>query len=155
MKKIGIVDTTFSRYDMAKEAIDEIKKRATNVKIIRRTVPGIKDIPVECKKLIEEEGCDIVIAFGYVGQSLIDKYSYLAYSIGIQLVQILTNKHIIDVTVHEDEAKNEKELLKICINRAREHAINALDLLFNPERLTKLAGTGQRQGQEDVGPLRI
>ena len=140
---------------MAKEAIDEIKKRATNVKIIRRTVPGIKDIPVECKKLIEEEGCDIVIAFGYVGPSKVDKYSYLAYSIGMQLVQILTNKHVIDVTVHEDEAKDEKELIKICINRAREHAINALYLLFNPEKLTRFAGTGQRQGEEDVGPLRM
>ncbi len=154
MKKIGIVDTTFARYDMAKEVIDEIKKRATNIKIIRRTVPGIKDIPVMCKKLLEEEGCDIVIALGYVGSSMIDKYSYLAYSIGIQLVQILTNKHIIDVTVHEDEAKNEKELLNLCINRAREHAINALNLILNPDKLSRLAGTGQRQGEKDVGPLK-
>ena len=49
MKKIGIADTTFARYDMAKEAIDEIRKNAVSVKIERYTVPGIKDLPVAVK----------------------------------------------------------------------------------------------------------
>ena len=35
MKRIGIADTTFARYDMAKAAIDELKKNATNIKIER------------------------------------------------------------------------------------------------------------------------
>ncbi|MEM2070973.1 MAG: riboflavin synthase, partial [Archaeoglobaceae archaeon] len=69
------------------------------------------------------------------------------------LVQILTNKHIIDVTIHEDEAESENELLKIAENRVREHVRNAVDLLVNPKRLQKLAGTGQRQGFPDVGPI--
>lgn len=56
--KIGICDTTFARYDMASAAINEIKQHVGNVKIIRRTVPGVKDLPVACKKLIEEEGCE-------------------------------------------------------------------------------------------------
>ncbi|HIP24994.1 MAG TPA: riboflavin synthase, partial [Archaeoglobus profundus] len=30
---------------------------------------------------------------------------------------------------------------------------NAVDLLLNPKRLQKLAGTGQRQGFPDVGPI--
>ena len=55
MKKIGIVDTTFARYDMAKSAINEIESNITNFKIIRYTVPGIKDIPVACKILFEEK----------------------------------------------------------------------------------------------------
>ena len=154
MKKIGIVDTTFARYDMAKDAIDEIKKHVSKVKIIRRTVPGIKDLPVACKKLIEEEGCDIVMAFGMPGKEMIDKICAHEASMGLILVQLLTNKHIIEVFVHEDEAKDEKELAWLCERRAREHAINAINLLFHPEKLTKLAGTGQRQGFEDVGPLK-
>ena len=65
----------------------------------------------------------------------------------------MTNKHIIEVFVHEDEAKDEKELLMITENRVREHVRNAVDLLLNPKRLQKLAGTGQRQGFPDVGPI--
>ncbi|MCD6330904.1 MAG: riboflavin synthase [Thermoplasmata archaeon] len=153
MKKIGIVDTTFARYDMAKDAIDEIKKNATGVKIERYTVPGIKDLPVAAKKLIEERQCDIVMAFGMPGKEPIDKQCAHEASLGLIAVQLLTNKHIIEVFVHEDEAKDEKELKWLAERRAREHALNALALLFNPEELTKKAGTGQRQGFEDAGPL--
>jgi len=60
---------------------------------------------------------------------------------------------VIDVTVHEDEAENERDLLAIAENRVREHVRNAVDLLMNPKRLQKLAGTGQRQGYPDVGPI--
>ena len=58
--KIGICDTTFARYDMASAAIDEIKQSVGNNQIIRRTVPGVKDLPVACKKLIEEEGLSLI-----------------------------------------------------------------------------------------------
>ena len=153
MKKIGIVDTTFARYDMAKDAIDEIKKNATGVKIERYTVPGIKDLPVAAKKLIEERQCDLVMAFGMPGKEPIDKQCAHEASLGLIAVQLLTNKHIIEVFVHEDEAKHQKELKWLAERRAREHALNALALLFNPEELTKKAGTGQRQGFEDAGPL--
>ena len=61
MKKIGIADTTFARYNMGESAIDELKSINTGFKIIRYTVPGIKDLPVACKKLFEEQKCDIVI----------------------------------------------------------------------------------------------
>ena len=46
MKRIGIVDTTFARYDMAKSAVDRLRSIGTGYRIIRRTVPGIKDLPV-------------------------------------------------------------------------------------------------------------
>jgi riboflavin synthase len=152
MKKVGIADTTFARYDMAKDAIDEIKKNAEGVKIIRKTVPGIKDLPVACKQLLEE--CEIAMAFGMPGKEEIDKICAHEASQGIIMAQLMTNKHIIEVFVHEDEAEDEKELAKICEQRAREHARNLLDLLFHPEKLTKRAGTGQRQGLPDVGPLK-
>ena len=63
--KIGIVDTTFSRVDMGGIALDEIKAYP-DVQTERRTVPGIKDLAVECKRLLEE-GCDCVLALGMVG----------------------------------------------------------------------------------------
>jgi riboflavin synthase len=153
MKKICVVDTTFARYDMAKSAIQELKRIGTGFKIIRRTVPGIKDLAVECKKLIEEENCDLCMAFGMPGKEEIDKQCAHEASQAIQQVQLLTDKHILEVFVYEDEAKNEKELAWLCERRAREHALNAYKLLFKPEALTKKAGKGLREGFEDAGPL--
>ena len=63
MAKIGIADTTFSRVDMAKFAVDVIRKNSDH-RIIRYTVPGIKDLPVACKKLFLEDKCAIVLAMG-------------------------------------------------------------------------------------------
>ncbi len=153
MRRIGIADTTFARYDMAKAAIEEIKRNATNIKIERYTVPGIKDLPVAAKKLIEERGCEIVMALGMPGPKPIDKQCAHEASLGLIAVQLLTNKHIIEVFVHEDEAEDEKQLAWLAERRAREHALNVISLLFNPEKLTKQAGTGQRQGFEDAGPI--
>jgi riboflavin synthase len=39
--------------------------------------------------------------------------------------------------------------------RTREHALNVIKLLFKPENLIREAGTGQRQGFEDAGALRM
>jgi riboflavin synthase len=150
--KIGIADTTFSRINMGKIAIDELKK-ISSIPYERYTVPGIKDLPVAAKKLLEERNCDIVITLGWVGRTQKDMFSYIVLSMGLVMVQLLTNKHVIDVTIHEDEAETEDELLMVAENRVREHVRNAVDLLVNPKRLQKLAGTGQRQGYPDVGPI--
>lgn len=152
--KVGIADTTFARYDMAKAAIDELKKNMGGVGVVRYTVPGIKDLPVACKKLIEEKKCDIVMAFGMPGKEEIDKMCAHEASTGIIQVQLMTNTHIIEVFVHEEEAESEKELSKLMDMRAREHALNVINLLYHPEHLTRQAGTGQRQGGRDVGPLK-
>jgi riboflavin synthase len=154
MKRIGVVDTTFARYDMAKSAINEIKSNDTGFKIIRYTVPGIKDLPVACKKLFEEQDCDIIMALGMPGPKPIDKQCAHEASLGLLHTQLICNKHILEVFVHEDEAKDEKELAWLTDRRAREHALNAFDLLFHPEKLTKQAGKGLREGFEDAGSLR-
>jgi len=154
MKKIGIVDTTFARYDMAKSAIDEIKKTGTGFKIIRTTVPGMKDLPAAAKKLFEKEKCDIVMAFGMPGSAEIDKTCAHEASLGLIQVQLLTNKHIIEVFVHENEAKNDKELAFLADRRSREHAINCYNMIFKPGILRKNAGKGLRQGFEDAGALK-
>lgn len=154
MKRIGIADTTFARYDMATAAINKLQSLTTGFKIIRYTVPGIKDLPVACKKLFEEQECDIVLALGMPGPMPVDKQCAHEASLGLIQTQLLTNKHIIEVFVHEDEASDEKELAWLAEQRAREHAVNVYDLLFRPNRLTQHAGKGLRQGFEDVGSLK-
>jgi len=153
MKFIGIADTTFARYDMGGAAIDELGRTGTGFRIIRVTVPGIKDLPVACKKLIEEQHCDIVMALGMPGPMPKDKVCADEASNGLIRAQLMTNTHIIEVFVHEDEASGDKELARLADRRSREHAINVFDLLFRPERLTAMAGTGQREGFADKGPV--
>ncbi len=153
MKKIGIADTTFARYDMAQAAIDELQNHATGFTIKRYTVPGIKDLPVACKKLFDEEHCDIVLALGMPGPKDIDKQCAHEASLGLIYTQLVCNKHIIEVFVHEDEAQNDRELCWLADQRTREHALNVLDLLFKPKNLTKNAGKGLRQGFKDAGSL--
>nr|WP_255772551.1 riboflavin synthase [Methanothermobacter sp. K4] len=153
MIKVGICDTTFARYDMGGAAIDELKKHATGIKIIRRTVPGIKDLPVACKKLIEEEGCEMVMALGMPGPEEKDKVCAHEASTGLIQAQLMTNTHILEVFVHEDEEDDPEDLKVLADNRAREHAQNLIMMLFRPERLTRDAGMGMREGKPDVGPL--
>ena len=155
MKLIGIADTTFARYDMGKAAIDELQKTGTGFRILRVTVPGMKDLPVACKKLIEEQHCDICMALGMPGPLPKDKTCAHEASTGLQTAMLMTNTHIIEVFVHEDEGKDEKELAWLADRRAREHAINVYDMLFRPERLTARAGQGLRQGFEDKGPVHL
>jgi riboflavin synthase len=154
MKKVGVADTTFARYDMGAAAIDELRKHAS-VTIERYTVPGIKDLPVASKKLIEERGCDIVMALGMPGPKEIDKQCAHEASTGIITAQLLTSTHIIEVFVHEDEAEGDKELAWLADRRAREHAQNVIKLLFKPQELEREAGQGKREGFEDAGPIGV
>jgi len=151
--RIGVADTTFARVDMGRFAIDELKKHAS-VSIERTTVPGIKDLPVACKKLIEERGCELVMALGMPGAAEKDRACAHEASQGIILAQLMTNRHIVEVFVHEDEAKDARELAWLAERRAREHAVNSVKLLASPDSLTREAGTGQRQGFPDAGPAR-
>lgn len=151
--KIGICDTTFARVDMAKYAIAEIKMQMANVKFIRRTVPGVKDLPVACKKLIEEEGCNLVMTFGMPGPEDMDKVCAHEASTGLIYAQLMTNTHIIEVFVHEDEGVDDKDLKQLAINRATEHAQNVVKMLTKPEKLQREAGKGMREGRPDVGSV--
>jgi len=153
--KVGIVDTTFSRVDMGGFALDELRKSTTGVKAVRRTVPGIKDLAVVCKKLLEEEeGCEACMALGMPGPTDKDKSSALVASQGLMHAQLQTNKHILEVFVHEDEAESGRELYQLCENRTREHVQNLILMLFRPEKMLRRAGTGQREGFSNVGPLK-
>jgi len=152
MKKIALVDTMFSRGDMGKIAIEilenESKKNNWEIKIIRKTVPGIKDIPVAMLQLLEQ-GCFAGIALGMPGSAAIDKQCAHEASLGIQRVQLITRKFVLEVFVHEDEGKD-NELASIMRNRTTKHALNLLWLLFSPKELEKRAGSGERQGKENA-----
>jgi len=148
---IGVADTTFARYDMAGSLISELESIGTGFRIERYTVPGIKDLPVACKKLFDEHGCDLVVALGMPGPKPIDKQCAHEASMGLINVQLMLNKHIIEVFVHEDEASDDRELAELAENRARDHAVSAYDLLFRPEALRRRAGRGIRQGKKDAG----
>lgn len=151
--RIGVADTTFARINMGAVAVDELKKHAT-VAVERVTVPGIKDLPVACKKLIEERRCDIVMALGMPGGKDKDRMCAHEASTGLIQCQLMTNTHIIEVFVHEDEAKDDRELAWLMEQRTREHAVNAVKLVLRPRDLEREAGTGQRQGFSDAGPAR-
>jgi len=150
--KLGIVDTMFSRVNMGEIAMDELKKYE-DVEIVRKTVPGVKDLPVECKKLLDS-GCDSCLALGMVGGAPIDTQCAHEASIGIQQAKLLTNKHIVEVFVHENEAWSADEFIGICENRIRKHAHNAVLIVKEPDELVKNAGMGVRQGKEDEGPIK-
>jgi len=152
-RKYGVVDTTFSRVDMGSVAVRTILREDPEAEVVRYTVPGIKDLPVAAKRLLDE-GCDGAITLGWVGKTMLDKYSYLATSIGLITVQILTGKHVIDVTVHEDEAETEDRLKEIAVDRATKHAVNLVKLVRDGRNaLTPLAGKGIRQGYSHAGPI--
>jgi riboflavin synthase len=139
---------------MARYVIEVLEKELPAYRIIRHTVPGVKDIPAAAKRIIDL-GCDGVITLGWVGPGQVDKYSYLASSLGLIMLGVMTGKVIIDVTVHEDEAEKPEELKRIAVHRAKAHAENLVAMLKEgPQALTPKAGMGVRQGYPDVGPIR-
>lgn len=150
--KLGIVDTTFSRVDMGEMALDEMRRSHPSVQVERRTVPGIKDLAVECKRMLDS-GCEVVMALGMVGGAPIDAQCAHEASLGIQQAKLMTNKHIIEVFVHENEAWSGREFGEICQGRVRKHVHNAVLLMMDPQALTKNAGRGIRQGRDDEGPV--
>jgi riboflavin synthase len=148
-----VIDTTFSRVDMGSVAEEVLREELPDYRVVRYTVPGIKDLPGAARRLIDM-GCDGVITLGWVGATQVDKYSYIAMSVGLVMLSVLTGKVVVDVTVHEDETEDPRELREIAVNRARAHAENLVKLLTGGlEALRPLAGQGVRQGRSSVGPL--
>ncbi len=156
MIKIGIADTTFSRVDMGTVATQELQSLHPEIKVVRYTVPGVKDLPVACKKLIEEQGCEYVMALGMPGPKPLDKTCAHEASMGLIQVQLMTNRHIIEVFVHIDEVRtgDDRALEELAQNRTKEHAMMVYRMIFRPQEMSKLAGQGIREGFEDEGPAR-
>jgi len=154
MKKIGIADTTFARVDMARYAKEALRASGTGFKILDRTVPGIKDLPVACRRLFHEDGVDLCLALGMPGKAEYDKTCAHEASLGLMFAAVLEAKPVVECFVFEGEAADAKELETLARRRAEEHALNAYALLFRPKDLARRAGTGLRQGFRDAGPAR-
>ncbi|MCI4357858.1 MAG: riboflavin synthase [Thermoplasmata archaeon] len=154
MKRIGLVDTTFARVDMARYARARLAERGTGFRTERRTVPGIKDLPVAVRTLFREKGVDLCLAFGMPGKAEYDKTCAHEASLGLIYAGVLESKPVVECFVFEGEAQDDRELSELARHRAEEHAENAYDLLFRPEALTRRAASGARQGFADAGPAR-
>ena len=155
MDKIAIVDTTFARFDMGGVAEAELKRQpgfGEKFELIRTTVPGIKDLAVAGKRLIEHKNCSIVLAFGMPGRAELDRLSAHEASLGLMAAQLLTSTPILQIFVHETESEDPEQLRRIAQDRSAKHAINAYWMLYEPHRLSERAGKGIRQGSADAGP---
>jgi riboflavin synthase len=153
VKKIGVVDTTFARVDMARYAVEALKARGTGFRVLRDTVPGIKDLPVACRKMFLE-GADLCLALGMPGKAEYDRTCAHEASLGLMFTSVLEAKPVVECFVFEGEAGGPKELAGLARRRAEEHALNAYSLLFRPRELARRAGEGLRQGFPDAGPVR-
>ncbi|MCI4335770.1 MAG: riboflavin synthase [Thermoplasmata archaeon] len=153
MKRIGIVDTTFARVDMAYYARRALAGAGTGIKVLPATVPGIKDLPVACRRLFLD-GADLCLALGMPGKAEYDKTCAHEASLGLIFAAVLEAKPVVECFVFEGEAADDKELETLARRRAEEHALNAYSLLMRPRDLARRAGTGLRQGFADVGAVR-
>jgi len=153
VKKVGLVDTTFARVDMARYASARLKACGTGFTVERRTVPGIKDLPVAVRRLFQE-GIDLCMVVGMPGKAEYDKVCAHEASTGLILAGVLEAKPVIECFVFEGEAEDGKELEILARRRAEEHAENAYAMLFRPQDLSRKAATGQRQGFADAGAVR-
>jgi len=153
VRKIGVVDTTFARVDMASYAVRALKGRGTGFKLLRATVPGIKDLPVACRQMFLD-GADLCLALGMPGKAEYDKTCAHEASLGLMFTSVLAAKPVVECFVFEGEASGPKELATLARKRAEEHALNAYAMLFRPRDLARRAGEGLRQGFPDVGPVR-
>lgn len=154
MKKVGIADTTFARVDMAYYARRALEAAGTGFRITTRTVPGIKDLPVACRRLFVDDHVDLCLALGMPGRAAYDKTCAHEASLGLMFAGVLEARPIVECFVFEDEAADAAELERLARRRAEEHALNAYALLFRPQDLARRAATGLRQGFADVGAVR-
>jgi riboflavin synthase len=146
----------FARHDMGADALEELAScpgHGETFNVLRRTVPGFKDLAVAAKLMIERDGASIVIACGMPGSADIDKVCAHEASQGLMQAQLMTSTPILEVFVYEDEADDDATLAMVFENRTKGHARNAYWLLFEPDQLVARAGRGIRQGFGDAGPL--
>jgi len=159
MKWIGIVDTMFSRVNMGEIALQALAAkpdRGQRFDLVRRTVPGIKDLALEAQLLIQSHGCAIVLVMGMPGAQAVDQVCAHEASLGVTAAKLATSTHILEAFVHEAEAGGDDALLaEICRDRCAKHALNAYDMLFDPQSLVARAGAGVRQGFADAGRVEV
>jgi riboflavin synthase len=154
VRRIGVADTTFARVDLACHAVRALGAAGTGFRVVRRTVPGVKDLPVACRQMFRDDGVDLCLALGMPGRAEYDRTCAHEASLGLMFTSVLEAKPIVECFVFEGEARDDAELEELGRRRAEEHALNAYALLFRPRDLARQAGEGLRQGFPDAGPAR-
>lgn len=158
--RVAVVDTTFARLDMGAIVARQVQKTDPHARLAveRVTVPGFKDLTAASRRAINE-GAAIVVACGMPGPEAIDESCARDASLGLQMVQALTGVPVLEVFVHMSEALDaagdvdEGRLADICRRRCEGHAENAARMILDPTAMTARAGTGRRQGADDVGAI--
>ena len=156
MITIGVIDTMFARYNMGAAALEELAScegYGETFTVLRKTVPGFKDLAVAAVNTIEKDGASIVVACGMPGSADIDKVCAHEASQGIMQAQLMTRTPILEVFVYEDEADDDATLASVFENRTKDHARNAYWMLFDPDQLVARAGKGIRQGFGNAGAI--
>lgn len=154
MKTIGVADTTFARVDLAAPALRALSGSGSGFRVVRRTVPGIKDLPVACRQMFADGRADLCLALGMPGRAEYDRTCAHEASLGLIFTSVLEAKPIVECFVFESEAADDRALDELARRRAEEHARNAYALLFRPKDLARHAGGGLRQGFPDAGTIR-
>lgn len=157
---IAVIDTTFASVDMGSVVESRIHEHAASdqIETQRTTVPGFKDLAAAARRAIDG-GADLVVACAMPGPEPIDESCAKDASLGLQMVQALTGTAVLEVFVHMSEALDERGhvvddvLQEICLRRCQGHADNAFWMVTDPGHMIARAGTGRRQGADDVGEL--
>jgi len=158
-KRIAVIDTTFASVNMGQVVLDRIttQSASSQIEVTRATVPGFKDLAAASRRAIDH-GAALVIACAMPGPEPLDESCAKDASFGLQMVQALTGVAVLEVFVHATEALtrtgiDELALREICIKRCEGHADNAVWMTTEPHTMVERAGSGRRQGGDDVGQL--
>ncbi len=153
MKKIGIVDTAYSRVDMAKVVCNFFRqnelKIGNNIEIIRATVPGHKELAVGALSLFEKNDCDVCIVFGWVGPKESDLVSAHEAALAIAFGKVKVSRHILECFVFESQHE-ETALKDIATNRAIAHMKSALSIVSDDSLSSIKSSIGDREGDENA-----
>ena len=133
--RIAIVAAKFNQEytdALVENAVEEIDQYAANARVDLVRVPGAFEIPVVCKALLEEEKPDCLIALGCIIRGGTGHADLVASSVTEALQRLAierTTPIIHEVLLVEDEKQAYARCIGKTLNRGREAARSALDVI--------------------------
>ncbi|YCM45808.1 6,7-dimethyl-8-ribityllumazine synthase [Verrucomicrobiaceae bacterium 227] len=133
--RISIVAAKFNQEftdALVENVVEEIEELATNARVDLVRVPGAFEIPVTVKNLIEIEQPDCVIALGCIIRGGTSHADLVATSVteALQRIAVDTKTPVIhEVLLVEDEKQAYARCIGTKLNRGREAARSALDII--------------------------
>jgi 6,7-dimethyl-8-ribityllumazine synthase len=133
--RISIVAAKFNQQytdALVENAVEEIDQYASNARVDLVRVPGAFEIPVICKALLDEEKPDCIIALGCIIRGGTAHADLVATSVTQSLQALAVEKTtpiIHEVLLVEDEKQAYARCIGKTINRGREAARSALDII--------------------------